>query len=78
MAYPEIRPKIEHLTNSTSKLENDMEDVKDRLVRVEMNQDQQGKMLRDIHMWAGWFFKTIIGSVIIGVLSFIIKIIFGV
>lgn len=69
MGLEAIQPKVEHLNRQTSKLEGDMGDIKDRVTRVEAKVDNQGEKLDDIHKWAVWFFKTVVGTIIVGMLG---------
>jgi len=67
-----IRPKVETLEQATSELEADMKDVRERLTRVESTTQNTDQKVDDIHKWAGWFLKTIIGAIISIVVAVVI------
>lgn len=77
MAQPNIRPPVEVLYHTTEKLEEEVSDIKDRMTRVEVKLDNQSQKVDDIHKWSGWFFKTIIGSIIAGTLTVALSLLIG-
>ena len=72
MSLPEIKPKVENLEHTTTQLEADMRDVRDRLTKVETTAQNTEKKVDDIHKWFGWMFKTIVGAIISIVVAVII------
>lgn len=65
MTIPQLHPKVERLQETTNELEGDMRDVKERLIKVELTVKNTDSKVDDIHKWAGWFFKTIIGAILV-------------
>jgi len=59
-----IKPKVDSREHTTSELEVDMRDVRDRLTKVESTTQKTEEKVDDIHKWAGWFFKTVVGAVV--------------
>lgn len=73
MSQPQMRPKVDYLEDETKNLKGDMSEVKERLTRVESAVHSTEKKVDDIHKWAGWFFKTIVGAILTTCVGIIIN-----